>query len=163
MPVDWIGDATFSKCGKYRYSLVRAFLHPGPKGPCAFIMLNPSTATAEVSDPTVRRCEGYARAWGHDSLVVLNIFAFRSTDPKALYKEADPVGPDNDRYIRHYAKKAAMIICAWGAHGKHLGRGDKVLGPLLEYGPHYLKMTKKLDPAHPLYLKADLKPQPFLE
>lgn len=161
MPVDWIGDATFSGCTKYRYSLVRGFLHPGPKGPCVFIMLNPSTATADVSDPTVRRCEGFARAWGHDSLVVLNIFAFRSTDPKALYKEADPVGPDNDRYIRHYAKKAAMIICAWGLHGKHLGRGDVVLAKLLKYRPSYLKMTKGGIPSHPLYLKADLKPQPI--
>jgi hypothetical protein len=162
MPVDWIGDATFSKCGKYRYSLVRAFLHPGPKGPCAFIMLNPSTATGEVSDPTVRRCEGYARAWGHKALIVLNIFAFRSTDPKALYRELDPVGPENDDYIEHYCKKAAQIVCAWGLHGKHLSRGRVVLAQVAGYRPCYLKLTKGGVPSHPLYLKGDLKPTPFV-
>lgn len=161
MPVDWIGDATFSKCGKYRYSLIRAFLRPGPKEPLIFIMLNPSTATGEVSDPTVRRCEGFARAWGNKAIVVLNLFAFRSTDPKALYKEVDPVGPENDDYIEHYSRKADTIICAWGLHGKHLGRADAVLAKLLKYKPSYLKMTKGGIPAHPLYLKADLRPKPI--
>jgi hypothetical protein len=131
-----------------------------------FIMLNPSTATADVSDPTVRRCEGFARAWGHDSLVVLNIFAFRSTDPKALYAEPDPVGPENDSYIGRYAKhavaKGGVIVCAWGAHGKHLDRGDTVLGKLMKYGPHYLKTNKGGHPSHPLYLKASLKPTPYV-
>jgi hypothetical protein len=39
-------------------------------------MLNPSTADAEVEDPTIRRCIGYSHAWGFAGIVVINLFVF---------------------------------------------------------------------------------------
>lgn len=159
MPLDWVGDATFSTNKKYRYLLIRAFYKWTVDSICTFIMLNPSTATGDVSDNTVRRCEGYARFWGFKALAVLNIFALRSTDPKALYNHEDPVGPLNDDYIENYAHRSGLIVCAWGAHGKHMGRGARVLEKLRLYKPTYLKLTKTGIPMHPLYLKKDLKPQ----
>lgn len=160
MPIDWIGDATFSGGGKYRYTLIRAFYQWTIDAHCVFIMLNPSTAVASFSDPTVRRCEGYTRLWGYKALVVVNLFGLRSTDPKQLYKDADPVGPENDRFIMHHVRKAGVVICAWGVHGKFMGRGGKVLDMVKEYRPQYLKLSKLGVPMHPLYLKANLKPQP---
>ena len=79
---------------KYRYWLSRKW----ERGPyCVFIGLNPSTATFEEDDPTIRRCVGFAKRWGFGALVMLNIFAFRSTDPKKLRVKStvDPVGPQN--------------------------------------------------------------------
>jgi len=173
---DWVGEATFDRTKKYRYSLVRRFICPrcgDERGlfecelcrdwqdKVVFIMLNPSTASAEKNDPTVARCCAYAILWKFRRLVVLNIFAIRSTDPKILYSDLDPVGPENNINIQNCSKGAGLIVCAWGVHGKHLERGQEVLKMLRHKNPHYLKLTKEGIPQHPLYLKGDLKPKPF--
>lgn len=173
--IRWEGEAVFDSTKKYRYALTRRFICPECNDEktlfvcdCSvwldkivFIMLNPSTATAKESDPTVRRCEGYATLWGYRRLVVLNIFALRSTDPDQLYKEEDPVGPDNNRWIQNCTKDAEMIVCGWGLHGNHLGRGRKVIEMLQHKRPHYLRLTKDGIPGHPLYLPGKLKPKLF--
>lgn len=84
-------SAVISECGSYRYRLERVW--EAEKDRVAFIMLNPSTADASKDDPTIRRCIGFAKAWGFGGLIVGNLFALRSTDPKALYGHKDPVGP----------------------------------------------------------------------
>lgn len=156
---DWTGSAIYGGA-KYRYVLRRQFLTGS--GRVAFIMLNPSTATAEKSDPTVRRCEGFAKQWNYAELVVLNLFALRSTDPKKLYKDEDPVGPENDTYIKQVCVESHLVICAWGVHGALKGRGKEVLAMVSIYKPHYLKLTRDGIPGHPLYLRADEKPTKFV-
>lgn len=152
-------DAEFSECGKYRYALGRQFQHG--IGICVFVMLNPSTADAELDDPTIRRCMNYAHEWGFCRLVVVNIFAWRSTDPKVLKKLPDPIGPQNDGVIMREVSKAQQVICAWGAHGGLYHRGRKMLTLLEEHWPRHLGLTKAGQPKHPLYLKADTQPQRF--
>lgn len=63
----------------------------------------------------------------------------------------------------HANDQFAPIVCAWGAHGKFMEQGDAVRGWLEEemIEPHALAFTKNGQPRHPLYLKADLRPQPF--
>ena len=85
-----------------------------------FICLNPSTADAENDDKTVRRIIGFARDWGFGGVLIGNLFALRSRDPSALYKSADPVGPDNDMYLRQMAEQSELIVAAWGNHGRYL-------------------------------------------
>ena len=148
--------AIFSPCRKWRYTLERRW---GGGTTAAFILLNPSTADETQDDPTIRRCIGYAKAWGHGSLIVGNIFALRSTDPKALYSADDPVGPDNDGYLNGIADMASVVVCGWGTHGGFRGRGSEVLRMLEAFRPTYLKLTKGGLPCHPLYLKSDLAPQ----
>src|SRR5581483_9586135 len=97
----------------YRYSLARFF---GDGGVVNFIMLNPSTADAETDDPTIRRCLGFAKAWGYGTLVVTNLFAYRATDPAELAKAGDPVGPDNDTRLWSEAQLSDLVVCAWGNH-----------------------------------------------
>lgn len=158
---DWVGSAQYSPDKKYRYVLHRDFSSWKLPEACVFIMLNPSTATEMVSDPTVRRCEGFARDWGYKRLTVLNIFALRSTDPDVLYDHPDPIGPDNNIYLQNSSKDAGVLVCAWGIHGKYLNRGQNVLKMLAHKKPCYLKLTQDGIPGHPLYLKGSLKPIPY--
>lgn len=154
--------AQFSDCGVYRYTLTRDFGETG-RGLCNLVMLNPSTATADQDDPTIRRCIGYARAWGCSGLVVTNLFAYRSTDPKALLNVCDPIGPDNDRHLKEEAQRATVVVCAWGAHGSLLGRCDaaRAIFQALGVATTYLRLTKQGQPCHPLYLPGNLRPQPW--
>jgi hypothetical protein len=150
--------AVFSPCKKYRYQLWRTW---GDAAPAVFVMLNPSTADEIDNDPTVERCERRARAMGYGGLRVSNIFALRSTDPSALYTEADPVGPDNDAAILESVSGAGLVICAWGAHGNLNDRGPAVLRLLREAGaiPHYLHLNRDGTPKHPLYVGYDVQPK----
>lgn len=154
-----VTKAVFSKCHQYRYMLLRK-LSEGDKT-CMFLMLNPSTADQSKNDPTVERCERYARRWGYDNLVVCNLFALRSTDPKKLYAHPDPVGPNNDKYILEQAKKAQLIICAWGVHGSFKERAFDVLLLLNKLPLRCLGTTKDGHPRHPLYMRSDAEPKPW--
>ena len=150
-----LATATFDVTRTWRYRLSRIW---GEGQRVNFIMLNPSTADAFKVDPTVRRCLGYARAWGAGSLEVTNVFALRSTDPKALYGYYDPVGQDNDEAIVAAAKAADLVIAAWGVHGAHNGREGEVRKLLAGVEVHTLAFSRDGHPRHPLYLAADLKP-----
>jgi hypothetical protein len=143
--------ATFSDDRVYRYTLTRRW---DDRTLCNFLMLNPSTADEHVEDPTVRRCMGFAEAWGYGGLIVTNIFAFRSTDPEALYKVADPVGPGNDYDIIESAKRCALTVCAWGDHGQFMGRGNAVRALLVAAGiaARCLGKNGSGEPQHPLYI-----------
>ncbi len=148
-------SATFSEDRVYRYRLSRTDNMLGD-GTCLFIMLNPSTADENLNDPTVTRCIGFARQWGYKNLEVVNIFALRSTDPRALKSHPDPVGPGNDKFILSAVEESDRIVFAWGALGAYMNRGKDVirlvtsLTPALCFG-----LTNEGQPRHPLYLKKD--------
>jgi hypothetical protein len=149
--------ATFSPCRRYRYTLYRVW---DTMPVLAFVMLNPSTADEVENDPTVERCERRARMWGYGGVVVTNIFAWRSTDPNALYGLEDPIGPDNDKAIVACARYAGMVICAWGNHGKLNGRGRQVREMLAFRDLHYLKLNINTgECTHPLYLSFATTPK----
>jgi hypothetical protein len=150
------GAAQFSEDGVYRYTLTRRW---GAGRRAVFIMLNPSTADADVNDPTVARCCRYARDWGMGQLLVLNLFALRSTDPRGLRTHPNPVGPENDHVFRA-VQREDLVVAAWGTHGAFGDRDAQVLGLLRErrVAVHYLRLTKNNHPAHPLYLPASLRP-----
>ena len=124
--------------------------------------MNPSTADIGVDDPTVAKCGRYARAWGYGGIYVGNTFAYRATDKKRLCLVSDPVGPDNDKHLIAMAKKAALVVFAYGQPGHRtlLPRGIVVANLLLKRGitPHVLQLSKKGIPVHPMYLLETLKP-----
>ena len=157
--------ALFSPCNRYRYTLWREWDEKWKitDGQVLFIMLNPSTADAQVLDPTVRRCLGYAMDWGFKRMMVANLFALRSTDPAALRQEQDPVGPDNDLAISVGAATSTLVVAAWGTHGTLKGRDQTVIEIIRKWKDLYcLTLTKEGIPGHPLYLKKDLKPALFM-
>ena len=151
-------SAMFSPCRTYRYSLKRTWDTSIP--PLVFIGLNPSTADETVDDPTIRRCIGFAKREGCGGLVMLNLFAFRSTDPKHMKTASDPVGPRNDAVLMN-ACVGRTIVAAWGAHGTHRGRDTEVLRMLKDERVFCLGLTQAKCPRHPLYLKADAPLVPF--
>lgn len=161
----YAASATFSDDMLYRYLLTRTWEKKGSV--VTFLMLNPSTADAEKFDPTVKRCFDFAHAWGCGQMIVCNIFAFRSTNPRNLYMVDDPVGKDNDTAIKWAAGFSDMVIAAWGVHGTYLERDKKVISLItespLEQPLYCLGITKDGHPKHPLYLKSDLKPIIFKE
>ena len=84
--------ATISKDGLYRYNLKRIMPMLFEDRKVVFCMLNPSTADANKDDPTLRRCIGFANKFGYSSLEIVNLYAYRSPNPKDLWKVSDPVG-----------------------------------------------------------------------
>lgn len=155
--------ACYSECEDYRYSLTRTWDDAAPK--VAFVMLNPSTADERRNDPTVERCERRARALGYGAFAVVNIFAFRATDPANLKRAKRPIGPGNTQAITDALHWADDVIAAWGAHGAHLGQGDKIRAMLAQSGVPvlHLGLTKAGHPRHPLYVAyaAPLQPWEF--
>lgn len=151
--------AVYSDCEAYRYSLTRVWDEAGERG--LFVMLNPSTATEVQNDPTVERCERRSRALGYGAFRVLNIFAFRATDPRDMRRAEDPVGPDNDAALLQGLDWADRVICAWGTHGEHRGRGPEVAALLKGTGREllHLGLSKAGHPKHPLYIGYKVQPQ----
>jgi hypothetical protein len=150
-------DACISACGRYRWSLSRAWDADLLKPWVGFVMLNPSTADASIDDPTIRRCIGFARAWGFAGLAVRNLFALRATYPMELMEADDPIGPENDRVILSLVGVCPVIVAAWGVHGALKDRGNRVRQMLSDRGQALkcLGTTKEGHPKHPLYLPAD--------
>lgn len=153
--------AYFDKDKIYRYLLQRKWGNSGKK--ITWIMLNPSTADETIDDPTIRRCIGFSKQFGADELDIVNLFAYRSTDPKQLYSAEYPVGEENDAYILESIKTSSLVILGWGNHGKLHGRSEKVLSAFLKkYKDKVfaLKILKNGEPGHPLYISysTTLKP-----
>ncbi len=151
--------AVLSRDGRYRYALTRIW--DPDAATVVFIMLNPSTADALTDDPTIRRCQGFARHWGAGGLLALNRFALRATDPRALKTATDPVGPANDsaitQLLSQQSETGGPVVAAWGNHGSLLGRAATVTVTVTGLGVRLwsLGCTGSGQPRHPLYLPAD--------
>jgi hypothetical protein len=150
--------ALFSPCRRWRYLLWRRWDAALPVA--NFLMLNPSTADELKLDPSCTRARLYAERWGYGALIVTNIFGWRATDPEEMKAVRDPIGRGNDRAILRAARESAIVVCAWGNHGTHLGRSNHIRRMLEKAGveARVLRMNAGGEPAHPLYLPARLKP-----
>lgn len=150
----------------YRYTLRRSWACDLLNRPRAvtFVMLNPSTADDVQDDRTIRRCVGFARSWGCNELHVLNLYAYRSTDPAGLWDVPDPVGPDNDLHLANglldAQARGELVIAAWGINARP-DRVAHVLG--LQGGDRFnaLAVTRDGHPGHPLRLRGTALPRPW--
>lgn len=145
--------ATLSECGRYRYALWRIWRDDLPL--LGFVMLNPSTADATIDDPTITRCIRRAENMCYGGIVVVNLFAYRATDPKKLLSVDDPIGPLNNWHIVTQIQRVRTVICAWGTNGTLKGRDVEVRNIFKQnqIPMHVLEFTKKGHPKHPLYVK----------
>lgn len=149
------GGALVSDCGRYRYFLSREM---DPRlGTLCWLMLNPSTADAAKDDPTIRKVMGFTKRAGYGSVLVVNLFAWRATDPDDLWTEirrpgGDPEGPLNREEIMSAARLSDAVVCAWGARAFARYQAARVLEWLAERDTRLLCLgtTKDGDPLHPL-------------
>jgi hypothetical protein len=159
-----IKGAVVSNCGLYRYELTRRWA-AGPL--MTWVMLNPSTADAEVDDPTIRRCMSFAQRDGFPGIRVVNLFALRATKPVHLTHHPDPFGPLNRRYLSTAIEAANDVVVGWGAwYGTHaidlplrfdvVGHAEDVDVPVWCLGT-----TAAGAPRHPLYVRGDTSLRPF--
>lgn len=162
-----LSDATISADGAYRYDLTRTWADRSRPGAhsrldrlALWVMLNPSTADAEADDPTIRRVVGFTRREGLDGFAVVNLFALRASDPRALLRHPDPHGPENDSTIDRWLAdpRVTLVVFAWGStgNGTHLAAAAGWYG----HRTMCLGVTKDGRPRHPLYVRSD---QPFVE
>lgn len=159
--------AVVSPCGRYRYRLWRRVVshhaHHVKDRIALFVMLNPSTADGLLDDPTIRRCVGFAAREGCGWLHVVNLYAYRATNPAELALAADPVGPEAGAALgaalREAVESGGLVIAAWGAHSAprtiDLAARFSVLADVYNAQLHCLGTTKNGSPRHPLYVRAD--------
>jgi hypothetical protein len=142
--------------------------NPSPKQRiCVFVMLNPSTATAEKDDPTSQRVIAFAKYWGYDGVRIVNLVSFRATQPEHMYAwfVQQPL-----KVLQTHAAAALAVCMAKDtakvvvAHGKlHDCIKHHAIATLTSIQKfrnlHSIKLNKDGSPAHPLYLKGDLTPR----
>jgi hypothetical protein len=156
-------ECIFSHDRNHRYTLIHRWdelLNPGHG--IAWICLNPSTADENQLDPTLRRIRDFSATWGYSFFVMLNLFAWRATQPADMKRTTDPIGPDNDRLIAHWSRKVDRVMLGWGEHGTHLGRDQQVLAYLDRRKTFCLERNASGQPKHPLYVSKKNKPLLFV-
>lgn len=149
--------ANISKDKIYRYTLSRTW--DSTKPTVLFIGLNPSIADENVDDPTVTRCINFAKDWGYGTLLMANLFAYRTTYPKEIYLIDDPIGKDNDYYLLECVKQSDLIVACWGNNGTYMDR-EKIIKELVP-NLYCLQKNKNGTPHHPLRLPRNINPIPF--
>lgn len=158
MEIEPRGSAVLSPCGLYRYQLRRLVQAPlgRPKRVLGWVMLNPSKADADRDDTTMTKVQEFTRRAGFHEAAVVNLFAWRSTDPRGLGDAGDPVGDANDQHILAVLHESELLVCAWG-NGAAFGGGHRVRAVVrmlepYEYKLRVLKVTGTGEPGHPLML-----------
>lgn len=153
--------AKLSDCDRYRYELSEIWNKD--RTLVMFLMMNPSVAGIEHADPTLIRTGRYARAWGYGGQLVGNIHAYRLTDSRLMGTVEEPVGPKNDATLLHMAKRAEIVVIAYGLPPKPLrARAADVVEMLATIAKlKYLALTKDGTPRHPGRLASTLVPLDF--
>lgn len=161
------GSAIISPCGQYRYQLERHAIEGGGSGCVTWIMVNPSTADASEDDATIRKVTGFSRRLGFGWFMVGNVFAYRSTDVRGLARVADPIGPENEAWLRRMMAAAPTVVVAWGPVAKLpkelRKRYQRVVRIANEIGVtlHCLGTAQDGHPRHPLMLSYDTPLTPW--
>ena len=154
---------------EYRYIL-------GTRGdnPLICIGINPSTARPGDLDNTLKSVERIAKNNGYDSFIMFNVYAQRATDPNAMDTAFnEPLHRENMAAFRYvlglYGENRRPAV--WAAWGTIIEKRPYLKTALLDMiaegeaaGAEWLtfgKRSKKGHPHHPLYLRADSRPEPF--
>jgi hypothetical protein len=155
-------SAGISSCKRYRWWLYRELVSAGKARLIIWVMMNPSTADHSKNDPTINKVMSYSKSWGFTDLLVLNIYAIRSTQQANIKGR---VGSRNDWWLStifSYASRHNIpVICAWGRN--HKDRGDEVRELAKQSGIKLLCLehATNREPKHPLYLRKTLRPTPL--
>jgi hypothetical protein len=168
-------NAYFSPDRRYRYWLTRSWDDAKPM--MCVIGVNPSTADEAIDDATIRKCIGFAKRLGFGGLLMLNVGAFRATDPRNWHKAEDPFGPENtithlkeyiaQNTVEHYpwetpTKGVTAVVAAWGKNcskGRALARSLAIAQSIR--GIQCWGKNNDGTPRHPLMLSYETQLQPL--
>ena len=139
-PTHVLDGADFSRDKQYRYRLWRSWNADEPLRSVLIVGLNPSTANAnaDVNDRTISKEITFARQWGFNQLVKVNLFAAVTAHPQQLILKQDPIGGmKNDATIKVAAETAELVVGAWGGlpggfKEKHRRSFDRRVATVLE-------------------------------
>lgn len=151
--------------GDYRYLLWRTWDMTHPR--VLWILLNPSHADGKNDDQTLRRCRRFTQQRNCGGLEIVNLFAYRASDPESLLHTCNPVGDENDDHVKEAIERATDIVVAWGAWGAkdmYRQRAKAVRGLLSQYPEKQLLcLGKTLEgcPRHPCRMATDTPWQTF--
>jgi hypothetical protein len=154
--------AVLSQCRTYRYRLVRVWDSHKPR--LGVVGHSWSTTNEWRGDPAVRRCIGFARAWGYGGIDIGNLFGLQAAGPRKLASVTDPIGPDNDAHLAAMCTDNDLVLLAWGAHADP-SRARSVAQMLWRLSEHcggslaVLGWTERGQPRHPLYVPKDATPE----
>lgn len=124
----YVSAATFSSCGKYRYTLLRFWDASKPRVVC--IGLNPSTTNAQQNDNTIHTLIRVLKRLGYGGVIMMNLFAWISPNPDDLLEVEDPLG-DNDTRLRAMAATGFDVIFCWGSFQQateRIGQVEPIFG-----------------------------------
>lgn len=167
-------DAVISEDEVFRFSLLRQWASPGEAlSWIVFCGLNPSKADSKVDDPTIRREIAFAKAFGANSLLKVNITPFRSTDPRCLKPKKSTWARQSVRDANFAVIREAVtfgrgssgrgVFAAWGTVPKYL-RYERELALVALGSPLMcLGLTLSGDPRHTLYLPKNAAPREWWE
>lgn len=168
-------QAYLSADRRYRYWLTRIWDDALPM--MCVIGVNPSTADENVDDPTIRKCIGFAKRLGCGGLLMLNVGAYRATNPREWQKADDPFGAENTvEHLKEYIaqnsiqcapgetpkKGVTLVIAAWGKNcAKYCGLSRALA--IRDAMPNLQCWGRNGDhtPRHPLMLPYTTKLEPF--
>jgi hypothetical protein len=163
IPPGVFSDALFSPCGKYRYWLTRTWDLSRPT--VAVIGLNPSKASLERDDNTVRKCYEFVRKRDYGRLLMLNLYAYVATDPDDMW-HAHKTGIDitggvwNSFTALQAYRKAFHVdntVAAWGREaGARSDDAGRQLQNMLCFGTN-----KDGTPKHPCRIPYSEKLRPW--
>ena len=165
-PADSKVEAFFSPCGKYRHWLTEIWDDAQPT--VCFLMMNPSVANLNHSDPTLRRTGNYARSWGYGGQYVVNMLDYRLTDLSTFHGDPkDLISPLCDTSIKFAATVSDFTVLAYGKLPNCLNTRAKEVISFLKFSNNgsyadlrYLDLCNDgITPKHPLYLKSNLAPK----
>jgi hypothetical protein len=138
--------------------------------PIICIGINPSTATPENLDPTIKRVEQIIKNNGYDSWIMLNIYPEIASDITELPKTQNANYHDkNLKVVKNIISKIRNLAvwCMWGGN---IERRDYLYDCLYEIHDLFRKkqtkwfsigQVKNGHPKHPLYNSVKSKLKPF--
>ncbi|MDA3856847.1 MAG: DUF1643 domain-containing protein [Roseovarius sp.] len=160
LPDGVIGGAAYSECGRYRQMLSRDWTPEGDAPRTVlFVGMNPSVASAEVSDPTCHRELSFARDWGFTRYLKGNVLDWRATSPKDIPRDpAEACSALNIPTLVDMAQEAEVVVLAYGKlHARYQPVVRDALRAIAASGRPLkcLGLNKDGSAKHPLYLRKD--------
>lgn len=116
----------FSEDKRHRYRLWKQWNESGtPSNPCCFCLFNPLPGDSFATDPTLMRCEQFARSWGYDGVMVVCLYPLVTAFLKDIRESG--ASKNSDEIVVQEMKKAKIAVAAWGAFPEAVERGRGML------------------------------------